>query len=425
MKNKIKSLFNKKHMAAMIIVFAAILFYIVLQNFEKVGDFISKIVGYLSPLIIGIVIAYLLNPATSFFANKCFKKFKSKKAANALSVAITVILLILILVFLISVIIPEVYHSVLTLVNNFGNYMNTFKDFLNKINEAIPIVDVDVDKLIGSWDTLLDKFVLWIEENYNDIIKVGVNVGSALLNFVLGFIIAVYMLLDKDRMMAAISRFFKLTLKPNTYSNLREKVLHIHNVMIKYITTEITDSLIVLVANYVFMLIFDMPYALLVSVIVGVTNLIPNFGPFIGGIPSVLLILIINPMDAVIFGIWTIGLQFIDGNAIRPMLLGDSLGLSPVVVLVSITVGGQMFGIPGMVLATPAVSVIMYILEESLQKKEAKTVSEQVADVSTSGSGVSDPISGEATTAQDPKMAEHVVSDDIQVDNGQDKGNEH
>lgn len=370
MKKKLKTLFDKKYMAILLIALAAVLFYAVLQNFSDLKNFLSKILGYLSPLIIGIVVAYLLNPVVSFFANKCFKKFKRRKAANALSVAITVILLVLVLVFLISVIIPEVYQSALTLVNNIGNYMNTFKDFLNRINDKIPIIDVDVDRLVGSWDNLLDKALLWIEENYNSIIKVGVDVGSALINFVLGFIIAVYMLLDKDRMLAAISRFFKLTLKPATYSNLREKVLHIHKVMIKYVMTEITDSLIVLISNYIFMIIFDMPYALLVSVIVGVTNLIPNFGPFIGGIPSVLLILIINPMDAVIFAIWTIGLQFIDGNAIRPMLLGDSLGLSPVLVLVSITVGGQMFGIPGMVLATPVVSVVMYILEEYLQKKE-------------------------------------------------------
>lgn len=371
MKKKLKTLFNKKYMAILLIALAAVLFYAVLQNFSDLKKFLSKILGYLSPLIIGIVVAYLLNPVVSFFANKCFKKFKRRKVANALSVAITVILLVLVLVFLISVIIPEVYQSALTLVNNIGNYMNTFKDFLNRINDKIPIIDVDVDRLVGSWDNLLDKALLWIEENYNSIIKVGVDVGSALINFVLGFIIAVYMLLDKDRMLAAISRFFKLTLKPATYGNLREKVLHIHKVMIKYVMTEITDSLIVLISNYIFMIIFDMPYALLVSVIVGVTNLIPNFGPFIGGIPSVLLILIINPMDAVIFAIWTIGLQFIDGNAIRPMLLGDSLGLSPVLVLVSITVGGQMFGIPGMVLATPVVSVVMYILEEYLQKNEA------------------------------------------------------
>lgn len=388
MKNKLKSLFNKKYMAIMLIALASVLLYAVLQNFSGVKNFISKIFGYLSPLIIGIVVAYILNPAVSFFANKCFKKFKRRKAANALSVAITIVLLVLVLVFLISVIIPEVYQSALTLINNIGNYMNTFKDFLNRINDKIPIIDVDVDKLVGSWDNLLDKAILWIEENYNDIIKVGVDVGSALINFVLGFIIAVYMLLDKEKMLAAISRFFRLTLKPGTYTNLREKVLHIHSVMIKYIMTEIIDSLIVLISNYVFMIIFDMPYALLVSVIVGVTNLIPNFGPFIGGIPSVLLILIINPMDAVIFAIWTIGLQFIDGNAIRPMLLGDSLGLSPVVVLVSITVGGSMFGIPGMVLATPVVSVIMYILEEYLQKKEAAATENAEPVEALSGSDV-------------------------------------
>ncbi len=419
MKNKIKSLFNKKHTAVMLIIFSAILFYIVLQNFAEVRGFISKIFGYLSPLIIGVVIAYLLNPAVSFFANKCFKKFKRRKAANALSVTITVILLILILVFLISVIIPEVYNSVLTLINNFGNYMNTFKDFLNKINESIPIIDVDVDKLIGSWDSLLERFVLWIEENYNDIIKVGVNVGSALINFVLGFIIAVYILLDRDRIMAYIARFFRITLKPKTFENLREKVLHIHHVMIKYITTEFTDALIVLVSNYVFMIIFNMPYALLISVIVAVTNLIPNFGPFIGGIPSVLLILIINPMDAVIFAIWTIGLQFIDGNAIRPMLLGDSLGLSPVAVLVSIAVGGQMFGIPGMVLAAPVVSIIMYILEEYLQKKEANLAADGGANVLTDSAAQPDAVPKEDVSENNAEIIKSEESNGLEADKSQ------
>ena len=370
MRKKLKDLFSKRNAAMLLGAIILIVIYILLQNFSDVRKYVGKVIGYFSPVIIGLVIAYLLNPLVEFFGNVCFKKIKKRNLANGLAVFVVVILVLVILVSLIAFIIPEVIQSVETLVTNMDNYMNTFKDFLKGVTEKVPIIDIDIDKLIGDWSDIFQTAVKWVNDNSQSIITASISVAGAVMNAILGFMIAVYILIDKKRLMNSVKRLFTAVTKEEKYEKRKQRLDHINHIMSKYISCEIIDALIIFVSNYIFMIIFDMPYQLLISVIVGVTNLIPNFGPFIGGIPSFLLILIINPMDAVIFGIWTIGLQFIDGNAIKPLLFGDALGLPSAWVLISIVVGGRMFGIAGMVLGAPVATIIFYAIDEYLAKRE-------------------------------------------------------
>lgn len=370
MRKKLKDLFSKRNAAMLIGAIILIVIYILLQNFSDVRKYVGKVIGYFSPVIIGLVIAYLLNPLVEFFGNVCFKKIKKRSLANGLAVFVVVILVLVILVSLIAFIIPEIIQSVETIVTNMDNYMNTFKDFLKGVTEKVPIIDIDIDKLIGDWSDIFQTAVKWVNDNSQSIINASISVAGAVMNAILGFMIAVYILIDKQRLMNSVKRLFTAVTKEEKYEKRKQRLDHVNHIMSKYISCEIIDALIIFVSNYIFMIIFDMPYQLLISVIVGVTNLIPNFGPFIGGIPSFLLILIINPMDAVIFGIWTIGLQFIDGNAIKPLLFGDALGLPSAWVLISIVVGGRMFGIAGMVLGAPVATIIFYAIDEYLTKRE-------------------------------------------------------
>ena len=155
MRKKLKDLFSKRNAAMLIGAIILIVIYILLQNFSDVRKYVGKVIGYFSPVIIGLLIAYLLNPLVEFFGNVCFKKIKKRSLANGLAVFVVVILVLVILVSLIAFIIPEIIQSVETLVTNMDNYMNTFKDFLKGVTEKVPIIDIDIDKLIGDWSDIM------------------------------------------------------------------------------------------------------------------------------------------------------------------------------------------------------------------------------------------------------------------------------
>ena len=272
MRKKLKDLFSKRNAAMLIGAIILIVIYILLQNFSDVRKYVGKVIGYFSPVIIGLVIAYLLNPLVEFFGNVCFKKIKKRSLANGLAVFVVVILVLVILVSLIAFIIPEIIQSVETLVTNMDNYMNTFKDFLKGVTEKVPIIDIDIDKLIGDWSDIFQTAVKWVNDNSQSIINASISVAGAVMNAILGFMIAVYILIDKQRLMNSVKRLFTAVTKEEKYEKRKQRLDHVNHIMSKYISCEIIDALIIFVSNYIFMIIFDMPYQLLISVIVVVTN---------------------------------------------------------------------------------------------------------------------------------------------------------
>ena len=372
MKKKIRDMFTPRTLTVLIVALICILAYIVLENFSSVKAAIVKYYGYISPIVTGFIIAYLLNPAVSFFRDVCFKKIKKRSAANALAVVVTIILILALLATLIAFVFPELYSSVKSLFVNIDTYISQFKTWIEGILGEIGFGGVDVDKFFGDWENIIHIMIDWLDKNSDTVIGITQKAGGIVLDFLVSALIAVYFLFEKERLVKGINRIAMAFMKPKRYERTRLTLKKVHIILSKFITSELIDMCIIGFSNYIFMVIFGMPYPLLISIIVALTNLIPNFGPFIGGIPSALLILIIDPLSAVIFAIWIAGIQFLDGNFIKPMLIGDSLGLSPALVLISIVVGGNIFGIPGMVLGVPVVALVSHFIEEAIQKAEAK-----------------------------------------------------
>ncbi|MBR2370872.1 MAG: AI-2E family transporter [Clostridia bacterium] len=371
MKKKLKDFFTPRILTIIIVALICIVSYIVLLNFSEVRQALSKFYGYISPIVSGFIIAYLLNPAVVFFRDVCFKRIRRRSTANALAVTVTVILILALLVTLMAFVIPELYSSIKSLFVNIDDYMAQFKTWISNIFSEVGFSGIDVDKFFGNWENVIHIAIEWLNVNSDTVIGITQKAGGALLDFIISALVAVYLLFDKKRLVKGINRTAVAFMKPETYERTKITLKKINIILSKFITSELIDMCIIGFSNYIFMLIFGMPYPLLISIIVALTNLIPNFGPFIGGIPSALLILIIDPMSAILFAIWITGMQFLDGNFIKPMLIGDSLGLSPALVLISIVVGGNMFGIPGMVLGVPAVALISYFVEERIKKIEA------------------------------------------------------
>ncbi|MCR5368416.1 AI-2E family transporter [Eubacterium sp.] len=372
-------------------------FYMLLGKLPGVLKFLGMIIGAFTPIIMGCVIAFLLTPVMNFFKgvfSKLFikimgekKKLTAVKVANVMAVAISLIILLSIVVGLLMVLIPELQRSITMLSNEIPNYIDNAKAWLKnlsflkkypKIYEAVStnldkiqdnLVKIIADKLLPNIDTIVVK------------ISTGIIGGvKFVFNFFVGIIIAAYILYSKERLSANGKKMIFGVFKKKAGTVVLDSLSFMNNVFGGFIDGKILDSLIIGVICAVFCLFVDMPYAILVSVTVGITNIIPFFGPFIGAVPCSLLILVADPLKCLIFVIFILILQQIDGNILGPLILGDSTGLSGLWVMVAILVGGNLFGFIGMLLGVPVLAcvyaLINVIIDGKLKKQNLSTATD-------------------------------------------------
>jgi len=356
----------------------AVILYMILSRFSGIGSFFGRLVYYLSPFFWGLIIAYILLPMTDFLADRCFKGFKNRRLARNLSILITVLFMLAAISFLISVIVPQLLSSCQLLINNLEGYFNTFMHSAEGFASRFDMLDLDVTKLLGNWNDILQKAINFVLVNSRNLISASVKIGNTIFNAVIVLAIAIYVMADKARLIAGAKRLGMALFKKETYDNIGYILGHSHRILVRYIGSDLVDGLLIGVANFLFMTVTGMPYPLLISVVVGVTNLVPTFGPCFGGACAFIILLIIRPIQAFWFLLWIIVLQQIDGNVIKPLLFGETVGLPSLWVLVSIVVAGRMFGIAGMLLAVPVAAILWLIIEEGLHAKLVRKGIEEV-----------------------------------------------
>jgi len=347
----------------------------------ELGRFLSKLGDVLLPLIIGGVIAYLLNPIVNFFDRLFTKlllrlKVTEKRAQGAslyLSVFLSLTIFLFCIYFLISLILPELYQNVKNFVSNFEDYINIITDWFGnlKLFEDNPALyenlSSTLDKMLRSLEDWLSTSLL---SSLSDILS-GltfriIGIFNVVFDLVVGLIISIYILLSKRKYVAKAKRFAYVIFKPENANTVLKMATRCNNIFSGFISGKLLDSLIIGMLCFLGMTIFHMPYAILISVIVGLTNVIPFFGPFIGAIPSALLILLSDPTNfkqVIFFGIFILCLQQFDGNILGPKILGDSTGTSALMVVVSISIGGGFFGFMGMLLGVPTFAVLSYLFK--------------------------------------------------------------
>ncbi len=362
----------KKYIYSFVVIAAAIVLFFILKNLAAIVGAIKTVLSVLSPVVYGFVFAYILNPVMTFFDGLLSKLFLKKmkktelasKLARGLSVFFTMVLAIAIVFFLGYMMLPELYNSIAGLVVTLPDEVTAFSEKLSAaVNDYIgsDALVVGVSDYINNWiQTDLASLVnTWAAEVASGVI-VAVGVVT---NICVGFIICIYFLNGKERFIAGIKKIICAFVKKERVVNkIFDTARHSHRVFGGFLSGKLLDSLIIGVLNFIVMLIFGLPYPLLISVIVGVTNIIPFFGPFIGAVPSTLLILLQDPFQALIFVIIIIVIQQLDGNIIGPKIIGNSTGLSSFWVIVAITVGGGLFGMVGMIIGVPAFAVIYDIV---------------------------------------------------------------
>lgn len=361
---------------AFIVIAASILFLLALLNMGAILDAIGKLFSILTPFIVGFVLAYLLNNFVKFFENKVFcifnRKKKRPKLIRVLSVITSVLIFFGIIVALFYIIIPEMYNSISNLVSNVPKYLEMLDDLTKQIYDKLNIHSDAVEDVLFSWKNLILNASDSISKLLPGLLDLSVQITSGVTNALIGFIISIYMLMKKELFFAQLKKFLFAILPYNFTLRLIRLSRDSHKVFTGFITGKLLSSLIVGILCYIGMLIFGMPYALLISVIIGVTNIIPFFGPFIGAIPSAIIILLADPMMALWFIIFIIALQQIQGNVIEPRILGEVTGLSAFWVMFALLFFGGLFGVVGLLLGVPTFAVIYSIIRALIENRLAK-----------------------------------------------------
>ena len=351
----------------------SILFFFLIYRFQGFGDAISKLTGILMPFIYGAVIAYLLKPVCN-----CVEDFlrrllpeKMGTAANMLAVTISLLFGILVVYALIMMIVPQLITSVTTLYYTARNNLNDFVDWAShqeiiaSNQKLLDFIETSYDNLQDTLDNLVRTKLVPSMQSLLSGAALGVmSFVTFLKNIIIGIIVSVYLLASRKKFGQQGKLILYSLVKPRWANLIMEEIRYADRMFGGFINGKILDSAIIGVLCYIACLIFKFPSALLVSVIIGVTNVIPFFGPFIGAIPATLLILIQNPIKALWFVLFVLVLQQVDGNIIGPKILGNTTGLSSFWVLFAILLFGGLWGFVGMIIGVPLFAVIYDVLKK-------------------------------------------------------------
>ncbi|MBQ2699501.1 MAG: AI-2E family transporter [Firmicutes bacterium] len=373
MKKQIEEFFSQRIGNYVLGACAVVLFYLVMSHLTVVLGVIKKVLFYLRPLIFAAIIAYLLNPIARLISRTCFKWMKKRRLAYNISVGVTVLLVLALIMLAIVTLVPQVISSATSLLGTLESNISRMESMvLNLLDVYLGDMELDTAALEESWRDAFDFIGNLLTLSLSSLINISVSIGSLATSALIQLIIAIYIMLDKDSLLNGVRRFGKAFLSPAHYATCSRTLHFSDNVFITFFISNIIDSLIVGGAVLVLSLLFRLPFPLLIALVMTVTNLIPAFGHFIGGIPCALIICLYSPMQALIFVIIVICIHLIDGNLIKPLLFGSTLGLPAVLVLVSVVVGGRIAGLVGMLLGIPAMTVIYTLFSEYIEKRLEK-----------------------------------------------------
>ena len=378
-----KEKFQNKYVAWGLTLFcvcaALILLFFAFYRWDYIFSFIKAIFTILMPFIYGLAIAYLMNPVVNFFEKKVYnqllarfiKKKYPDKLSRVLSLITSTVIFLGFLFTCISFLFPEIMKSLQMLLTNINIYLSNTKEMFIDLFGGSEEIRILIDDNYGRFSEFLTS---WLNNGvFNDAMTLLGNgifgTLKVIYNLAIGYIISIYVLFDKEKFKAQTKKLLYTFFDNDKVNIIIENTLYTDKIFGNFFSGKLIDSLIIGIICFISMVIFKMPYALIISVIVGVTNIIPYFGPFIGAIPSAFLILLVDPGACIGFLIFITILQQIDGNIIGPKILGGKIGLSSFWVLFSLLIFGGLFGIVGMIIGVPIFSIIYSFVNGLIKKR--------------------------------------------------------
>lgn len=345
-------------------------------SFDQTRAFFGGLFRAVGPFLIALLIAYILNPFVKSvyrFARKHWPKIP-EKPTMVLSMLFVYLVGLGLIIGILVYVLPEVVRNLIDLIDYIPAAYQALIDFLAHLQEELPTVDFSA--ITNMLEDTQSDLVKGLTEIAGDMIPVlytaSVSVVSWMGNFLIALIVSVYMLYGKQSLMRILKIVLYAFVPKKRIVQVQEIVTECNKICSKYLISKMVDSFIIGILCAILMTILRLPYVLLISVIVGVTNMIPYFGPFIGAIPGIVIILCIDPLKALVFSIMILCLQQFDGLILGPKLLGNSTGMKPIWIIFAITIGGKFFGVIGMFLGVPVVATLAYLAERYMRYRFEK-----------------------------------------------------
>ena len=387
MKNFLEKKYVQIGVTAFCVIAASLLFYFGIFHTASITKGLKAIYNILTPIVYAAAISYVLWPLIRFMEKSIIYRICEKKnwkpsekvrhGIRMICVIVTLLLFFFGIYGLLSMLIPELINSITNIIDNLPRYINNIEKWLTNLLKNYPELEENSSMIFS---TVTARAETWLT---NDLLpKINLLVASFstgfmgalvfLKNFLIGAMISIYLLYGKESYVAQGKRLLYCLFSTQTTNNIIRDLQYVDKTIGGFIIGKVLDSLIIGILCYIGTTILNLPYALLVSVIVGVTNVIPFFGPYIGAVPSAVLILLVNPIQCIYFVIFILLLQQFDGNFLGPKILGGSTGLSSFMVIVAILVGGGLFGIFGMFVGVPACAIICTVIRNGIQSRLEK-----------------------------------------------------
>lgn len=361
----IKYLENHVWASYTVAICAGVLFYFGLTHISGVFRLIGKIYNLFSSVVIGVVFAYILNPMMKLF-EKQLKKIKPDFNWRWLAILLTLFVMFVLLFVLMILLIPSLVDSFASIFSNINRYLNSPNNIIYQLEHLAMRFGIDLSEVGDSLSQLIRDFANNLPSYIAKLISTSYQFGTSMVNVIIGFILAVYFLNDKEKIKRELMNIRKILFTDSKFDERTVFFRRCNDILTRYIWCTLLEATGVGVINAILMLIFGMPYVPLISVVVALTNMLPTFGPIIGCVVGAFILLSVNPTYALIFVAITIVLQIIDGYIVKPKLFGNTLGIPAAIVLIAIVVGGKLFGVIGILLAIPVAGIVTLLYNEVL-----------------------------------------------------------
>lgn len=341
----------------------AVAFYVILTHLGSITSGLVTFIGYFDTVILGCVIAYIMNPLAMLFERTIFAKVGQDKLKWSLSIGAAVILLLLMAGFLLRTLIPQLMDSLIMLVSNMDVYLASLHDLIDKwgLSEVLRS-----DRLFDSSEDVVKRVQSYFSQNAESLMGASAAAGRSLVKWVIAFVLSVYLLSAKTNLKNGIKHLLSTLIPEKQFNSFVSFISRCDRILVSYIVSSLIDAIIIGVLNLIFMSLMGMEYAGLISVVVAVTNLVPTFGPIVGGAVGGLILLLVKPLHTLIFIIFTFILQFIDPYFIKPRLFSNTLGVSGLLIVVSVLVFGRMFGVAGILLSIPLAAILSFVYKDAI-----------------------------------------------------------
>lgn len=394
MKFRLNNKYFRWGLTAFLVIAASIVFYYFMFHRSNIVAGLRAFTDIVMPIVFGFATAYLMTPVLNYIecrflipiCDKCkIRPSKRRRSiVRGLGILLTDFLLIELVYILIYMVVSQLMPSIQNIVKNFNHYINNFTTWTDRMLKDNPEVGDFVQRIIDQYSGQLDDFMRELPSNFSDITNglrtvtnTATNILGVLWDFIIGFIISIYVMASKEKFAGQAKKIAYALFERDTANLVIRNFRFTHQTFIGFLGGKLLDSFIIGLLCFMGTTLLKTPYAALVSVIIGVTNVIPFFGPYLGAIPSAILILIVNPMhpqDCIYFLIFILVLQQFDGNILGPKILGNSTGLTSFWVIFAITLFGGLFGVIGMIIGVPIFAVIYAaiksVINTMLQKKD-------------------------------------------------------